>query len=86
MLIGFLLAFSTLGFEISKITIMLSALGVGIGFDLAGLRGCGVPVQVVRPGRSVSLSPLGLRRQSAIGQFIPPRSCCRGQVPVLKVK
>ena len=37
MLIGFLLALSTLGFEISKITIMLSALGVGIGFGLQGI-------------------------------------------------
>ncbi len=32
--IGFLLAISTLGFEITKLTIMLSALGVGIGFGL----------------------------------------------------
>ena len=37
MLIGFLLALSTLGFEISKITIMLSALGAGIGFGLQGI-------------------------------------------------
>ena len=37
MLFGFLLALSTLGFEISKITIMLSALGVGIGFGLQGI-------------------------------------------------
>ena len=37
MLIGFLLALSTLGFEISKITIMLSALGIGIGFGLQGI-------------------------------------------------
>jgi small-conductance mechanosensitive channel len=35
--IGFLLAISALGFEISKITIMLSALGVGIGFGLQGI-------------------------------------------------
>lgn len=34
---GFLVALSTLGFEISKITIMLSALGVGIGFGLQGI-------------------------------------------------
>ncbi len=34
---GFLFALSTLGFEISKITIMLSALGVGIGFGLQGI-------------------------------------------------
>jgi small-conductance mechanosensitive channel len=31
------LAISALGFEISKITIMLSALGVGIGFGLQGI-------------------------------------------------
>jgi potassium efflux system protein len=34
---GFLLAISTLGVEITKITIMLSALGVGIGFGLQGV-------------------------------------------------
>ena len=34
---GFLYAISTLGFEISQITIMLSALGVGIGFGLQGI-------------------------------------------------
>jgi small-conductance mechanosensitive channel len=32
--VGFLLALSTLGIEITKLTIMLSALGVGIGFGL----------------------------------------------------
>jgi potassium efflux system protein len=32
--LGFLLALSTLGFEITKLTIILSALGVGIGFGL----------------------------------------------------
>ena len=35
--LGFLLALSTLGFEVTKITIMLSALGVGIGFGLQGV-------------------------------------------------
>jgi potassium-dependent mechanosensitive channel len=35
--IGFLLALSSLGFEVSKITILLSALGVGIGFGLQGV-------------------------------------------------
>jgi small-conductance mechanosensitive channel len=34
---GFLLAISALGFEISKITLMLSALSVGIGFGLQGV-------------------------------------------------
>jgi small-conductance mechanosensitive channel len=34
LLAGFLLALSILGFEISKLTLMLSALGVGIGFGL----------------------------------------------------
>ena len=36
-LVGFLLALSTLGFEITKLTIILSALGVGIGFGLQGV-------------------------------------------------
>ncbi len=36
-LAGFLLALSTLGIEITKLTIMLSALGVGIGFGLQGV-------------------------------------------------
>jgi small-conductance mechanosensitive channel len=35
--IGFLIALSALGIEVSKITIMLSALGVGIGFGLQGI-------------------------------------------------
>jgi potassium efflux system protein len=34
---GFLLAISILGVEITKVTIMLSALGVGIGFGLQGV-------------------------------------------------
>jgi small-conductance mechanosensitive channel len=34
---GFLLALSTLGFELTQFTIMLSALGVGIGFGLQGI-------------------------------------------------
>ncbi|MGV7225012.1 MAG: mechanosensitive ion channel family protein, partial [Nitrospinales bacterium] len=37
LLIGFLFALSILGFEVSKITILLSALGVGIGFGLQGV-------------------------------------------------
>ena len=36
-IVGFLFTISMLGFEISKITIMLSALGVGIGFGLQGI-------------------------------------------------
>ena len=36
-LVGFLLALSALGFEFTKLTIMLSALGVGIGFGLQGV-------------------------------------------------
>ena len=36
-LIGFLLAISILGFDVTKLTIMLSALGVGIGFGLQGV-------------------------------------------------
>jgi small-conductance mechanosensitive channel len=35
--LGFLFALSTLGVELTKITIMLSALGVGIGFGLQGV-------------------------------------------------
>lgn len=35
--VGFLLAISALGVEITKLTIMLSALGVGIGFGLQGV-------------------------------------------------
>ncbi len=34
---GFLFALSTLGFEVTQFTIMLSALGVGIGFGLQGI-------------------------------------------------
>ena len=34
--IGFLIAISALGFDITKLTIILSALGVGIGFGLQG--------------------------------------------------
>jgi small-conductance mechanosensitive channel len=34
--VGFLLALSTLGFDFTKLTIVLSALGVGIGFGLQG--------------------------------------------------
>ena len=37
LIVGFLLALSALGFEISKITIMLSALSVGIGFGLQSI-------------------------------------------------
>ena len=37
MFIGFLIALSALGFEITKLTIMLSALSVGIGFGLQGV-------------------------------------------------
>ena len=35
--IGFLLAISSLGLELTKLTILLSALGVGIGFGLQGV-------------------------------------------------
>jgi len=35
--VGFLLALSALGLEVTKLTIMLSALGVGIGFGLQGI-------------------------------------------------
>jgi small-conductance mechanosensitive channel len=36
-LAGFLLALSTLGFDVTKLTIMLSALGIGIGFGLQSI-------------------------------------------------
>jgi small-conductance mechanosensitive channel len=36
-IVGLLLALVTLGFELTKLTIMLSALGVGIGFGLQGV-------------------------------------------------
>lgn len=36
-LLGFLLALLALGFELTKITIILSALGIGIGFGLQGI-------------------------------------------------
>ena len=35
--VGFLLVFSILGFDFTKVTIILSALGVGIGFGLQGV-------------------------------------------------
>ncbi|MFC1601491.1 mechanosensitive ion channel domain-containing protein [Candidatus Sumerlaeota bacterium] len=35
--VGFLLALTTLGIEVTKLTIMLSALGVGVGFGLQGI-------------------------------------------------
>jgi small-conductance mechanosensitive channel len=35
--VGFMLALSTLGFDVTKLTILLSALGVGIGFGLQGV-------------------------------------------------
>ena len=35
--VGFVLAISALGIEITKLTIMVSALGVGIGFGLQGI-------------------------------------------------
>ena len=35
--VGFMLAISALGIEITKLTIMISALGVGIGFGLQGI-------------------------------------------------
>jgi small-conductance mechanosensitive channel len=37
LLVGFLLAIVTLGFDITKLTIVLSALGIGIGFGLQGV-------------------------------------------------
>jgi small-conductance mechanosensitive channel len=51
---GFLLALSTLGFEIGKITILISALGVGIGFGLQGVVNnfvCGIILLFEQPVR-----------------------------------
>jgi small-conductance mechanosensitive channel len=61
-LIGFLFALSTLGFEISKITIMLSALGVGIGFGLQGIVNnfvCGLIMLFERPVRVGDIIEIG---------------------------
>ena len=51
---GFLFALSTLGFEVTQFTIMLSALGVGIGFGLQGIVNnfiCGLILLFERPVR-----------------------------------
>ena len=59
--IGFLLALSVLGIEVTKITIMLSALGVGIGFGLQGIVNnfvCGLILlfeQPVRVGDTIEI-------------------------------
>ena len=59
---GFLLALSVLGFEISKITILLSALGVGIGFGLQGIVNnfvCGLILLFERPVRVGDIIEVG---------------------------
>jgi small-conductance mechanosensitive channel len=61
---GFLLALSVLGFEISKITIFLSALGVGIGFGLQGIVNnfvCGLILLFERPVRVGDIVEIGGR-------------------------
>lgn len=59
--VGFLLAISALGIEITKLTIMVSALGVGIGFGLQGIVNnfvCGLVLlfeQPIRVGDMIEL-------------------------------
>jgi len=53
-LVGFVLVIATLGFEITKLTIILSALGIGIGFGLQGVVNnfvCGLVLLFERPIR-----------------------------------
>jgi small-conductance mechanosensitive channel len=53
-LIGFLLALTALGFELTKVTIIISALGVGIGFGLQTVVNnfvCGLIMLFERPVR-----------------------------------
>jgi len=71
---GFLLAFSILGFDFTKLTIILSALGVGIGFGLQTVVNnfvCGLILLFERPvrvgdmieidGKFVEIRRIGLR-------------------------
>jgi small-conductance mechanosensitive channel len=73
-LIGFLLALLALGFELTKLTIIVSALGVGIGFGLQGVVNnfvCGLIMLFERPvrvgdyielgGRWAEIKDIGLR-------------------------
>ncbi|MFV7769456.1 mechanosensitive ion channel family protein [Shewanella marisflavi] len=61
-LVGFFVAVSMLGFDLTKITIILGALGVGIGFGLQGIVNnfvCGLVLLFERPireGDTVSIS------------------------------
>ncbi len=60
--VGFLWALSILGLEITKLTIMLSALGVGIGFGLQGIVNnfvCGLILLFERPVRVGDIVELG---------------------------
>lgn len=61
-IIGFLLSLSILGFEITKLTIMLSALGIGIGFGLQNIVNnfmCGLILLFERPVRVGDTIELG---------------------------
>jgi len=63
-LLGFLLALSTLGFEVTKLTIVLSAFGVGIGFGLQGIVNnfvCGIILLLERPVRVGDMVEIGGR-------------------------
>jgi small-conductance mechanosensitive channel len=62
MVVGFLLAIILLGFDVTKLTIILSALGVGIGFGLQGLVNnilSGIIILFERPIRIGDIIELG---------------------------
>ena len=63
--IGFILALVTLGFDFTKFTIIVSALGVGIGFGLQGIVNnfvCGLILLFERPLTEGDTIELGTRR------------------------
>jgi small-conductance mechanosensitive channel len=63
--VGFLLALSSLGFEFSQLTIILSAFGVGIGFGLQGIVNnffCGLILLFERPLTEGDTIEMGTKR------------------------